>query len=81
MGVRRGGGGATTPRTGAVPSEGGECKRAWHRPDKACARPDPRLAVLPRAAAPSRPPPPARCAAANRHRRRRLRHSPSSQWW
>lgn len=77
--MRRGGNLATTPRVGTVPTGGGECETSWHRPDKACARPVPRLAAPPRADAPSRPPPPVRCAAANGYSRRRLRHSPGSQ--
>lgn len=66
---------------GGAPAGGGDCGRAWHRPDKACARPVPRLAVSPRTAAPFRPPPPVRRTAANGRRRRRLRHCLGSQWW
>ncbi|XP_029773800.1 transcription factor E2F1 [Suricata suricatta] len=58
--MRQGGNLVTTPGVGTVPTEGGECETFWHRPDKACARPVPRLAAPPRADAPYRPSSPVR---------------------
>ena len=69
-----------TPAGGA-PAGGGDCRRAWHRLDKACARPVLQLVVPPRTAAPFRLLRPVRHTAANGRHRRRFRHCLGSQWW